>query len=214
MHFFIFFFLQNITQSMVPNIEKFAIQQTVLEQTAVIVKYKFIKCRLKSTSQREIRLAREKYLQEVVCEDSKRFWSYIKHQKQDSNGVSPLKGPDGLLHSDTSSKAEILNNQFHSVYTKEDLSNMPSKGDSPHSTMDNIHVGVNGVCKLLKGLNVHKATGPDAVPTRFLHDFAVELAPIMTKLFQLSLDTGKIPDDWREASIVPVFKKGGASIGF
>ena len=40
-----FFFLQNITQSMVPNIEKFAIQQTVLEQTAVIVKYKFIKCK-------------------------------------------------------------------------------------------------------------------------------------------------------------------------
>ena len=28
---------------MVPNIEKFAIQQTVSEQTAVIVKYKFIK---------------------------------------------------------------------------------------------------------------------------------------------------------------------------
>ena len=42
MNFFIF--LQNITQSIVPNIEKFAIQPTVLEQTAVIVKYKFIKC--------------------------------------------------------------------------------------------------------------------------------------------------------------------------
>ena len=43
--FFFLFFLQNITQSMVPNIEKFAIQQTVLEQNAVIVKYKFIKCK-------------------------------------------------------------------------------------------------------------------------------------------------------------------------
>ena len=42
---FFSFFLQNITQSIVPNIEKFAIQQTVLEQTAVIVKYKFIKCK-------------------------------------------------------------------------------------------------------------------------------------------------------------------------
>ena len=42
---FFIFFLQNITQSMVPNIEKFAIQQTVLEQTAVIVKYKSIKCK-------------------------------------------------------------------------------------------------------------------------------------------------------------------------
>ena len=131
--------------------------------------------RLTSTSQREIRLARENYLQEVLCEDSKRFWSYIKHQKQDSNAVSALKGPDGLLHSDTPSKAEILNNQFHSVYTKENLSNIPSKGDNPHPLMDNIHVGVNGVCKLLKGLNAHKATRPDAVPTRFLHDFAVEL---------------------------------------
>ena len=30
----------------------------------------------------------------------------------------------------------------------------------------------------------------------------------MTKLFQLSLDTGKIPDDWRDASIIPVFKTG------
>ena len=33
--FFFLFFLQNITQSIVPNIEKFAIQQTVLDQTAV-----------------------------------------------------------------------------------------------------------------------------------------------------------------------------------
>ena len=44
-HTIFFFFLQNITQSIEPNIEKFAIQQTVLEQTAVIVKYKFIKCK-------------------------------------------------------------------------------------------------------------------------------------------------------------------------
>ena len=43
--FIFFFFLQNITQSIVSNIEKFAIHQTVLQQTAVIVKYKFIKCK-------------------------------------------------------------------------------------------------------------------------------------------------------------------------
>ena len=42
---FYFYFLQNITQSIVPNIEKLAIKQTVLEHPAVIVKYKFIKCK-------------------------------------------------------------------------------------------------------------------------------------------------------------------------
>ena len=46
MHLFLLFFCKiSITQSIVPNIEKFALQQTVLEQTAVIVKYKFIKCK-------------------------------------------------------------------------------------------------------------------------------------------------------------------------
>ena len=40
--FFIFFW-QDITQSIVPNLEKLAIQQTVLEQPAVIVKYIFYK---------------------------------------------------------------------------------------------------------------------------------------------------------------------------
>ena len=43
-YFLFFFFLQNITQSIVPNIE-ISIQQTVLEQPAMIVKYKFIKCK-------------------------------------------------------------------------------------------------------------------------------------------------------------------------
>ena len=43
--FSVFFFLHNITQSIVPSIEKFAIQQTGLEQTAVVVKHKFIKCK-------------------------------------------------------------------------------------------------------------------------------------------------------------------------
>ena len=41
----VFFVLQNITQSIVPKIEKCAMQQTVLDQTAVVVKHKFMKCK-------------------------------------------------------------------------------------------------------------------------------------------------------------------------
>jgi hypothetical protein len=74
--------------------------------------------------------------------------------------------------------------------------------------MPNIQVNSTGIKKLLKGLNIYKATGPDAIPTRFLHDNAEELAPIMTFIFQLSLDTGNIPDDWKEANMVVLFKKG------
>jgi hypothetical protein len=51
----------------------------------------------------------------------------IKSKKQESTGVSPLKNKEGFIHSDTTSKAEILSEQFQSVYTKENTSTMPDK---------------------------------------------------------------------------------------
>jgi hypothetical protein len=61
-------------------------------------------------------------------ENPKRFWAAIKSKKQESTGVAPLKNKEGFIHSDTTSKAEILNEQFQSVYTKENTSTMPDKG--------------------------------------------------------------------------------------
>jgi hypothetical protein len=47
-------------------------------------------------------------------------WSYIKSKRQEPAGISPLLNKDWFLHSDSHIKAEILNHQFQSVYTKED----------------------------------------------------------------------------------------------
>jgi hypothetical protein len=86
------------------------------------------------------------------------------------------------------------------VYIKEDASNIPDMGNSPYQHMQDLNISEEGVRKLLKNIKVHKAT--------VLHDFADKLSPILRCMFQLSLDSGTIPNDWRTASIVPVFKKG------
>ena len=65
-----------------------------------------------------------------------------------------------------------------------------------------------GVRKLLRKLNPHKASGPDLIPARILKDMADEISPLLTIIFQRSFDCGKVPDDWRSANITPVFKKG------
>jgi hypothetical protein len=39
----------------------------------------------------------------------KRFWFFIKAKKQENSGVAPLRGNDGMLHSASNNKAEILN---------------------------------------------------------------------------------------------------------
>ena len=53
-----------------------------------------------------------------------------------------------------------------------------------------------------------KATGPDGIPSRLLKETASVIAPSTCKLFNKSLSTGTVPQGWKEANIVPVFKKG------
>ena len=100
--------------------------------------------RLKMQAQKDMRSAHKKYMEEIVSidlkENPKVFWSHIKRKRQESTGVAPLKNKDGFIHSDSSSKLEILNDQFVSAYTREDKSNIPKKGTSDHSTMDSIQV--------------------------------------------------------------------------
>jgi hypothetical protein len=112
------------------------------------------------------------------------------------------------LQSDNKSKVGILNEQFQSVFTKENINNFPIKGKSPYSTMEDIKINSKGVHKLLKNLKPHKATGPDSIPSCILKAVALDqLAPILTELYQTSLNTGVVPQDWKDAHVVPLFKK-------
>ena len=58
--------------------------------------------------------------------------------------------------------------------------------------------------KLLK-LNKGKAQGPDEVPPRVLLQLSKELSIPLSILFNKSLETGKIPTDWKDANVVAIF---------
>ena len=74
--------------------------------------------------------------------------------------------------------------------------------------MPDIHITQNRVEKLLTNLNPNKTTGPDGLPPRILKELSSQIAPILTKIVRMSLETGEIPDDWRTANVSPIFKKG------
>ena len=101
-----------------------------------------------------------------------------------------------------------MNEQFHAAYTREDTSALPDKGKSPYPAMKRIQVHKDGVLKLLKDLKPHKASGPDGIPTRILILAADQLAPVLTAIFQSSLDVGELPTEWKDALISPIYKKG------
>ena len=60
----------------------------------------------------------------------------------------------------------------------------------------------------LYNLNPSKAAGLDEIKSKFLKELSVEIAPILTILFNKSVTTGIVPSDWRTAHVSPVYKKG------
>lgn len=108
-------------------------------------------------------------------------------------------------------KATILNNYFTSVFTKEDESNIPPFDSSSFPDILPIDITVEGVSTLLSNLEVHKACGPDEIPTALLKNLAPIIAPALTIIFQASLCQSLIPAEWKTANIVPLFKKGNRS---
>lgn len=58
--------------------------------------------------------------------------------------------------------------------------------------------------KVFKGLEIKKATGSEGLS---LKTFAEELACAWVDIFQRSLDSHIIPDNWKKSIIIPVSKK-------
>ncbi|XP_033750637.1 uncharacterized protein LOC117334902 [Pecten maximus] len=134
---------------------------------------------LKSNTQKLIRQSYWKYIEDVVSppisssgendySPMKRFWTYIKHKKANYSGVPSLKS-DGKLITDPSTKADILNKQFQSVFTPSEhfsdaqLTQKYNLGLPTFPPIEDITITVEGVKKLLLNLKPAKAPGPDGI---------------------------------------------------
>jgi len=97
--------------------------------------------------------------------------SLYKHLNRD-NVTIPTLMDNGKEVSDDLDKAEILNSQFKSVFTREPItSELPNKDISPRPDISH-KVFLN----LLSTLNIHKACGPDIVNAILLKQISLVIA--------------------------------------
>jgi len=59
----------------------------------------------------------------------------------------------------------------------------------------------------LSNLDAHKSMGPDGMHPRVLRELAGIIAEPLSIIFESSWRTGEVPEDWRIASVTPIFKK-------
>jgi len=60
----------------------------------------------------------------------------------------------------------------------------------------------------LSNLDAHKSMGPEGMHPRVLRELADVIAEPLSIIFERSWRTGEVPEDWRKASVTPIFKKG------
>ena len=104
-----------------------------------------------------------------------------------------------------------LNQQFHSVFTKED-NNTPIISSPQYPNMPEVIFTTNGIQKLLEDLKPGKAAGPDNIPIWTLKVCAVQIAPILQIVFTQIFNSGTLPSDWLTANAIPRYKKGDESL--
>lgn len=74
--------------------------------------------------------------------------------------------------------------------------------------MRNISISDSSVRESIKRLNKKKASGPNKMPITFLiHVQTINIiTPVISVIFQQSLDRGEISANWKNANIVPIYK--------
>jgi len=67
------------------------------------------------------------------------------------------------------------------------------------------------VRKYIRGLKANSSAGSDGLPAEFFKNTSSSVVFPLSVTFNVSLQTGEIPEIWKLASVNPIFKKGSPS---
>ncbi len=154
----------------------------------------------------------EQRLADKIKYDNKSFYSYVNSKSRSNKKIGPLRGGDGRLIDNNKIAADHLNGYFCTVFTKEDLHNVPQPDILFHGNNEDslykLALNYQDVFSKLSKINVNKSLGPDEIHAKLVYELKNELTAPLTRLFNLSIEHGVVPQDWRDANISPIFKKG------
>ena len=172
----------------------------------------YIKAR--NDTSREIKKAKRDQERKIAgkCKlNPKSFWNYINSLRKNKEYISVLETTDGNMVTEDKDKAEVLVEFFTSVLTNENLQTLPKMTKAEKSdgiTTADLLITEEAVKIKLSKLNPNKSPGPDKLYPRVLKEICNELARPLTYLYNLSIQSGKLPDEWKLSEVTPIFKKG------
>ena len=141
--------------------------------------------------------------------EKQKFYNYVASRSKVKEGIGTLKDSQGKEITDSKEKAELLSDFFSEVLTKEN-DNIPNlschlpQGDR----LQTVYFSPERVKEAIQRSKDSLSAGPDGIPSRVYKVAADILAYPLSVLFNTSMSSGVVPEDWKLANIKPIFKKG------
>ena len=157
--------------------------------------------------------SRENDIAKNIKQNPKAFYEYISSKLVKKEGVHELLNENGDLTNNDKEKCDIINKFFSSVFTKEDLNDIPdfTYDNDILNPLETCDITLHDMEKALLNLNPNKSPGPDHLHPKLLKSCAVALAKPLKFLFDKTLSEGILPNDFKIAEVRPIFKKGDKS---
>ena len=160
---------------------------------------------------KNIRKARrlfERKLAKNAGTNKRSFFKYVNSRLTVRPEITTIKGENGLQLENDKDICETIAKYFNSVYLAQSSEEMPEMQQMTNAQIGTIIITEDMVKDKLTKLNINKSCGPDEIHPHVLNKTASAMCIPLRLIFQMSLDRGECPNDWKTANVTPIHKKG------
>ena len=146
----------------------------------------------------------------AIKKNSKYFFTYAKKYTTTKNNIGPLRNHNKKFIYENKEMAEILAQQYFSVYNKPDSTLPPAHILFPgnETIFNDITLTEEDFTAAISELSATAGTGPDGFPAILLKNCKEEYSKPLTLLWRKCLDEGITPGSLKRPIIIPKFKDG------
>ena len=155
--------------------------------------------------------AQEAFLNKILRNEGKcwsDFYKYVKRRKGSRETIPSIRDRNGGFITDAMDKANEFNTYYATVFSIQD--NIPPIQDV--NTVEPFTADCKVIRRRVKMIGKNKSVGPDRISGEILKLGGEAMIPYLTRLLEITVNNGSIPEDWKKATVIPIHKGGDRSL--
>ena len=148
----------------------------------------------------------------IIPGNSHSLWTAVKIAKNESNNAIPknlTRNGQTVIECEAANVfAGYFYDKVGEIKSNTMINNYVYNGMNKLLVVDRFFMTENDIIECIDSLKPKNCEGFDRIPVRILYDARKSLLPSLIILFQKIYDQQSIPEQWKVAKVIPIFKKG------